>query len=319
MTELVVGADVGGTWTRVAVATREGRVLAEASAGSGNPNVVGLAASTHTIATLVEQVLRGLDGTVTSMVLGMAGGSRLATENDYLRATVPERLGLLPHLVSDLAVAFCSATADPAGYVLVAGTGAVAGRVDGDEVLEQRDGWGWLLGDEGAGFWLGRAAVRSTLAALQLGQDLTALHRSVLQVSGARDHLALVQRCYAEPPIWLARFAPLVSDHARTDDSAADIAAEAVRALEQLLFSLQPAPGAPMVLAGSVIAPRLGQTGPIAEALTSSLTQRLPNPLLLASDGIVGALWMAVRGMVNHDRSVHAQLLSSAGDARKTG
>jgi glucosamine kinase len=48
------------------------------------------------------------------------------------------------------------------------------------------DGHGWLLGDDGSGFWLGREAVRATLRALDAGEPPGHLAGSVLrELAGA--------------------------------------------------------------------------------------------------------------------------------------
>ena len=151
-------------------------------------------------------------------------------DESFLTAVRPAGLPVRPRLVSDLAVAFSSATPAPEGYVLVAGTGAVAGRLVAGELLERRDGWGWLLGDEGSGFWLGREAVRATLARLQSGtKPLGPLAEAVIRLAGSRDPVAIVQLCYANPPVWLSTFAELVARHAE-DPVAAAIADRAADA-----------------------------------------------------------------------------------------
>ena len=131
---------------------------------------------------------------------------------------------------------------------MIAGTGAVAGRVTGSDVADRRDGWGWLVGDRGSGFWLGRAAVQSTLQRPTTVAPLSGLHEAVLTAVGAdldqgryvasRD---LIRVCYAEPPIRLARLAPLVSEYAATDPVASALAD---RSAELLTATLLAAAGA---------------------------------------------------------------------------
>ena len=172
MGEFVVGADVGGTATRVGVADLATGVLALARGGPGNPNSVGLAASAAEIRAVTARALAGSSGEVVAVVVGLAGGTRVAADPQFLAAAVPPEVAVTPVLVSDLAVGFSSATPAERGCMLIAGTGAVAGRLVGEEVEGRRDGWGWLLGDRGSGFWLGRAAVRATLDAFDEGRPL---------------------------------------------------------------------------------------------------------------------------------------------------
>jgi glucosamine kinase len=308
VSDLVVGADVGGTSTRVAVAAlddtveRPAGVLAVAQGGPGNPNLVGVAASAAEIRSATERALADLQGTVVAAVVGLAGGSRAASESGFLTAAVPAGVDVLPVLVSDLAVAFSSATPSPDGCVLIAGTGAVAGRMVGDQLQDRRDGWGWLLGDRGSGFWLGREAVRATLDAMDEGRAPGPLHRAVLSEAAVPDHLSLVHACYTHPPTWLARFAPLVSRWADEDDVAGRIADRAADLLARTLASVAPQPPEPVVLGGSVLA----TPGPIRTRLTSRVPVGLT--LLDAESGLVGATWIAARRLGRHSEQLHHRL-----------
>jgi N-acetylglucosamine kinase-like BadF-type ATPase len=212
------------------------------------------------------------------------------------------------HLVSDLVVAFCSASPDEAGYVLIGGTGAVAGRVDGEEVTTWADGLGWLLGDAGSGFWLGREAVSRTLLALQARSELSPLNRAVVELAGTDDYSRLVSACYADRPTALSRYAPLVSAHVADSPDAAAIVAEAADALAATLIGLAPEPRLPIVLGGSLLS---GPT-PVAGGLRARLSG-LDNPLLPASQPMLGACWLALRSLGISDPLVHARLNASVG------
>jgi len=177
------------------------------------------------------------------------------------------------------------------------------------ELVQQRDGWGWLLGDAGSGFWLGRAAVRTTLDALQRGAPLGPMQREVLTFSGAPGYLELLQICYDSAPTWLAQYSPLVSRHAATDPVAAGLAERAVDRLEQLVFSLDLQPGDPIVLAGSV----LSTAGPVSSGLRARLAGRVDNPVLTSTAGVIGALWLGLGSRVGSAPSVHRTLVASAG------
>lgn len=312
MSDVIVGADVGGSSTRVAAATLDGRVVALAEDAGGNPNAVGPALAAERIRRTTERCLSGLSGVsgpsgrLRAMVIGLAGGSRAATDPALWAAMVPSDLPVRPRLVGDLEVAFASATPAADGYVLICGTGAIAGRLSGDQVVERRDGWGWLLGDEGSGYWLGREAVRSTLRALQRGEPLEPLHRAVLAAAGADGPDALVRHCYDSPPIWLASLAVLLTEHA-ADPAAQQICAAAVERLAALVDSLDLVPGQPLVLAGSVATRR----GPVSTALGDRLAERYANPVLRASNGVIGALWIAARSCGVTSAETHRRLVSS--------
>lgn len=312
MPDLVVGADVGGTSTRVGVATTSGEVVAFAVGGPGNPNSVGVGGSAAQIRFVVAQALADLSGPVVAVVVGLAGGSRVTAEPGFLSAALPDSVPTTAVLVSDLVVAFCSATPAVTGSVLVAGTGAVAGQVQGADLVEQRDGWGWLLGDEGSGFWLGRAAVRATLDALQRQVPLGPLQLDVLATAGVSGYADLLVACYGAAPTWLALFSVLVSRHAEHDPLAAAIADEAAVRLVRLLTSLELHAGDPIVLAGSV----LSKDGPVSRAFHRRLGQLRDvrsgqTSVLSPSSGVVGALWLALSSRGIDAGSVHAELTTT--------
>ncbi len=316
MTQLILGADLGGSSTRVAVASLEDGVLQVATAGPGNPNVVGVDGSAQVLRATADRALVGVPGTVVAAVLGIAGGSRVVTDSAYLAAALPERVSGPRAVVSDLAVAFSSATPARSGCALIAGTGAVAARLDGEELQERRDGWGWLLGDAGSGYWLGQAAVRSTLRALEEGQPLSGLHGDVLADAGARDYVGLLEACYAHPPTWLARFAPLVSRWADADPLAGEIADEAAALLAGTLAGLAPQVGEPVVLAGSVLAHAAGpEPGPVGRRLVTLLPPGLT--LVQGGSGLVGATWIAARRLGLARPELHRQLSETVESAAR--
>jgi len=273
-----------------------------ARAGPGNPNLVGLDGSAAVIRATAERALAGVEGTVLAAVVGLAGGSRAAADPGFLGAALPERAGPDRTLVSDLAVGFSSATPATGGCILIAGTGAVAARVEGDRLRDRRDGWGWLLGDGGSGFWLGREAVRAGLDVLDRGAPVAGLVADVLAAAGAVDHASLLQACYAAPPTWLAGFAPLVSRWAGTDPVAGAIADRAADLLAQTLAGLAPHPSEPLVVGGSVLA----TPGPVRDRFVARLAPGLV-PLAAAS-GLVGATWIAARRAGRAGAELHARL-----------
>lgn len=309
---LVVGADIGGTSTRVGIADLDGRILGVARSGPGNPNTVGPDASAARIRATTEEALESVAGAtgadVVAAALGLAGSTRITDPDGFCVAALPDSVRVPGRLVTDLAVAFCSGTPARDGYVLIAGTGAGASRIVDDHRTERRGAWGYLLGDEGSGFWLGRAAVRATLHALERDEPLGALGRRVQQATGTSGMDDLISACYAHPPAWLADLAVLVSDTADQDPAAAEIAQEGAALLASTLAALAPEPGLPVVFAGSV----LTGSGPITGAVETAVSGLVDGPVLRAGSGLAGALWVAMRDLVDDAPQVHDALAHSA-------
>ncbi|MGK5694788.1 BadF/BadG/BcrA/BcrD ATPase family protein, partial [Streptomyces sp. URMC 128] len=172
---LVIGIDAGGTRTRAVLATADdGHPVGEGAAGPGNALTVPLQQLTEHLAEAVGRAVpEPVRDRVVAVAGGFAGASGTAADEPGRRnasaalTAALHRLGIdagPPVIGSDIEAAFASAPGTPAdGLALVAGTGAVAMRITDRRATVTVDGDGWLLGDDGSGFWIGRAAVRAAL------------------------------------------------------------------------------------------------------------------------------------------------------------
>jgi glucosamine kinase len=317
---LVIGVDAGGSHTRMLVASAAGARVAAAASGGGNPTSCGLDATVQSLRAGLESALFGLDRrAIRDAVLGVAGAAPCMEE---LRAAVADTwralgLGCPFQVVSDLEAAFAAGTPADDGIVLVAGTGAAAAEVRQGRVVRLVDGYGWLLGDDGSGFWLGRESLRACLAAIDGRGRPTVLMEPVLRALGvvdAPDDPTAVRRVkeavYHRPPVALAELAPLVITAAAGGD---EIAVGIVDRAAALLIStaealLRPHPEAleRIVLAGGVlVAP-----GPLSSAVRSGLCDRLGRPPALATDGAAGAAVLALRALTGRPipQAVHERV-----------
>jgi N-acetylglucosamine kinase-like BadF-type ATPase len=66
-------------------------------------------------------------------------------------------------LASDITTSHAGALGGAPGVVVAAGTGAAALALDQEGRSAICDGWGYLLGDEGSGYAIGRAGLASAL------------------------------------------------------------------------------------------------------------------------------------------------------------
>jgi N-acetylglucosamine kinase-like BadF-type ATPase len=309
---LVLGLDVGGTASRAVVVTLAGRLAGQGRAGGGNPTARPPEAAAASVVEAIRIALSEVDPRdVRAGVMGVAGGSRLADPRvaaEFERGWREAGLRCPMNLVADVLVAFVSATTAPSGTVLVAGTGAVAGRIDDRTLTRTADGLGWLLGDEGSAFWLGRAAAREVTRALYAGQPPGLLARLVVdRVLGAGPRpdqpaalaRALVAEVYRQPLAAIPRLAPLVSQAATAGDRPARaIVRGAVGRLVATLAQVRDdTADTPIVLGGSV----LTSTGPIQAAVRRGVARRWSAPVLVATAGAAGAAWLAARTAADLD------------------
>ncbi|RGC67218.1 Glucosamine kinase GspK [Micromonospora sp. MW-13] len=307
---VVVGLDVGGTSTRALAVTLSGNRLGTGRAGGGNPTSHGAERAAGELLAALRGALAGVDpARVRAGTIGLAGAGRLladpAGRAAFDRAWRDAGLRCPYAVHGDALVAYASGTASTAGTVLIAGTGAIAAQVRDLRLDRIADGHGWLLGDAGSGFWLGREAVRRLLADLDAGREPGPLGRRALGELLGGDEVAdrprdtvdaVVQAVTRRPPVELARLAPLVVTSADEGEPvAAELIAEAAAHLAESVARIRPA-GAqdPVVLGGGL----LTADTPLAVAVRRELARRWPGaPLRAAGDGAAGAAWLAARDL----------------------
>ncbi|MEZ0113658.1 glucosamine kinase [Catenulispora sp. EB89] len=170
---LVLGLDVGGTSTRVLAVTPHGVRRGAGRASGGNPTGLGPERAAAALAEAVDQALTGLNpADVRHVVLGLAGGGDLPSGVDMPGGEAFSRVWNSVGVTCpvdyepDALIAFAAGTDAPEGSLVLSGTGAVAIAVKDRAMAERSDGNGWLLGDRGSGFWLGRRMVLAAIAAL---------------------------------------------------------------------------------------------------------------------------------------------------------
>ncbi len=289
---LVLGIDIGGTATRAVVTTLGGTRAGFGRAGAANPVTVPAAEVaanlTAALAAALSTVVAGLFG---AAVAGAAGASRpavLQAAFDTLGVRCPLRV------VGDAVVAFAAGTGKPAGSVLISGTGAIAAEIGDGRIVRTADGLGWLLGDLGSGFWIGRAAAAATARALYRGDPPGPLVRLVTDVVGEREGDPFVTTLHDRPPRELATLAPLVTTAAADGDPAAlYIMDEAADHLFRTICGVrEPGDRTPIVLAGGVLRYCL----PLRAAVHRRLAAAWPEAVLsTAAPGEEGAARLAAR------------------------
>ncbi|MFF4340396.1 N-acetylglucosamine kinase [Kitasatospora sp. NPDC001540] len=267
---LHLGLDAGGSRTRAVLADRAGTVLGRGGAPGANPAGGDPGTALAHLAAAATAALGGRPpGRVAGCAIGLAGHRALPDPAAFAeRCRAALRLDVPVLLVPDSVPALASGgVTDGTGTVLIAGTGAVCVRLDAGRVADRHGGLGWLLGDEGSGFWLGRQALRRAHA--RPGSPLGALVRAHC---AADTPEALLRWAYAGAPRRLAELAAPVCALAATGDpdaraltdSAADHLAALVRATAR--------PGRPLVLSGSVAT----SPGPLRTRLHDLLADLAP-------------------------------------------
>lgn len=286
----LVGVDGGGTGTRARLQSADGRTLGQGQAGPS-----GLSQGADQAWRHIQQAIAAAFGAAglplaqpahCGLALALAGAERSINRQAFLAADPGYALCLLEN---DALGGLRGAFAGGPGRVVSAGTGSVAAARWPDGRTRLIGGWGFPIGDEGSGAWLGVRAMQHAQAAMDGRREAGPLAR------------ALWARCGDTPPALLdwslqsgqkayAELAPLVFDLSETDAQAEALLQAAAAELALLAQALQPEVGEPLPL---VVLGSVGER--LRQRLPESLRAQLVAPRGDAMDGALLRLGQALR------------------------
>lgn len=261
---LVCAVDGGGTKTLAIVMDRAGLERGRAVSGPSNYVADEIDRVVTNVTAAVEQAVQASGATlpIEALWVGLAGIDRPGA-----RDMVAERLASLARevrLTNDAQLLF-GAFPDEVGIGLIAGTGSIALGQDQHGESARAGGWGYLIGDEGSGYDLGRRGIRAAVKAAD-GRGLqTMLLPMLLTHWGVEQPLQLLGPVYGErDKAVIAGCARLVFEAAEAYDpvaarlvqSGAAELASAAGAVEKSLDFYGAA--VPLVLAGSLLVEQEG-------------------------------------------------------------
>jgi N-acetylglucosamine kinase-like BadF-type ATPase len=198
----------------------DGTRTAEASSSGA----VGLA-NTDGVASAMAAIAEATDGwgSVDAICGGLAGLGQGRERAPALATELAARFGTdRVLLTTDMAIAHAGALGGAPGAVLAAGTGAIAMAIAPDGSIHTVDGWGYLLGDEGSGYAIGRAGLAAALHAHDGRSDgSTRLRRLATARFGSLNGLPSLVFAAANPPGLIGGFARDVAEAAHAGDEVA--------------------------------------------------------------------------------------------------
>jgi N-acetylglucosamine kinase-like BadF-type ATPase len=245
----VLGIDAGGTKTVCLLADEHGTVLGSGRGPGANLQASGELEVEKVLHDVMEQAMRGDHARPDAICLGIAGVDR-PDDAEAVRG-IMRRIGFKTPaiVVNDALVALTAGAGSEPGVVIIAGTGSIAYGRTAAAVAARAGGWGYLLGDEGGGFWIGRAALAAVVRQFDGRGPDTQLTDLVLQHMQLGNPSQLIHAIYERgmQRLAVARIAVVVQDALERGDA---VAAEIVgRATSEL------------VVAGSAVIEQLGMRG----------------------------------------------------------
>ncbi len=279
MAEFWMGVDGGGTGTRVVLARPYGEVLARGQAG---PSALGqgIEAAWAQIVLAAQQAFAAaglsFNPNQCAMAAGLSGVHNLAWHDAFVACN--PGFGTLV-LATDATTMLMGAHGGQPGVMVAAGTGSVGEALHPNGTRTSVGGWGFPVGDEGSGAWMGLHAMRLAQAALDGRARTGHLAQAVLQRCGAtRDDLQAW--CAQAGQFAYASLAPLVFACEGQDQDADALITQASQELEVMAHALDPAQTLPVAFCGSV-----------GELLKSRVSHGLQQRMVHAQSGAVeGAL-----------------------------
>jgi N-acetylglucosamine kinase-like BadF-type ATPase len=192
----VLGIDAGGTKTVCLLADEHGAVVAEARGGGANLQASGELQVEKVLHEVMEQAIGDRTMVPAAICLGIAGVDR--PDDFAVVRGVMRRIGYKARIliVNDALVALEAGAPGRPGVVIVSGTGSICYGRNAEGEAARSGGWGYVLGDEGSGYWIGRAALRAVLRQADRRGSSTALTPLLLEHFGVSQPQGLIHAVY---------------------------------------------------------------------------------------------------------------------------
>lgn len=222
----VLGLDGGGTKTVAVVVDEQGNILGQGRTGACNLQNIGVEGVLANLGVCVDECLRSAGLSRTDLGAGVFGVGGLDGPEDlaaYRRVISGLLPGIATAIENDAFIGLYSGTLGRPGIVAVAGTGSIVAGEDETGARGRAGGWGYLFGDEGSAFDIGRRAVIAALHDYDGRGPSTRLSGGLAAEAGVAslpDLLAFAYR-QASPQTWVAGLARQVSEAAEAGDAVA--------------------------------------------------------------------------------------------------
>ncbi len=223
----LLGIDGGGTKTVCLLADENLKVLGRGIGGPSNYLSEGIYTAKMSLRAAVQEALAaaGVDASsVGAVCAGLAGASRprdRQTMQKALREIVP---AARIRVEIDAFIALAGATECRPGVIVISGTGSVAFGVNSAGETARSGGWGFVAGDEGSGFDIGRKGIAEALRHYDGRAGITTIAEKLMREMYLESLEEMIPILYSGPfsPAKIASLFPLILEAAREGDQAAD-------------------------------------------------------------------------------------------------
>jgi glucosamine kinase len=223
-----LGIDAGGSNTRWLLLQENGQVMGTGVVEPINGLIYTPEAKERNITRFQKLLHDVLQVKTPDAVVGGFTGLHPNTEGSALfTALTAKAFGLEPshiYFANDMHIAYAAAFEPGEGVLVYAGTGSVGYHETKTGEVVSAGGYGYLIDDYGAGYWIGHEAIKHVMRAFDdLGHPSdTALAKAVYNILGGDTWKHIVSVIYGENPrSTVAALVPAVAEAARANDQAA--------------------------------------------------------------------------------------------------
>ncbi len=196
----IMAIDAGGTSTKALFTTLSGTDLATASSRPFNLRQRDRDRFRKIMIDLFSKLMDDIQevGLVPDAVMIGVAGAGDKEDRAELKDVIENRWQRsLVRIHHDAFIAHYGAFEGGPGVIVTSGTGSIAfgKNAAGEEI--RAGGWGWLLGDEGSAWWIGREALRSVLSMKEGGRE-TSLSEPILSQLKINDPYEILSVVYKD-------------------------------------------------------------------------------------------------------------------------
>lgn len=160
---ITLGVDVGGTRSKWAVAI-DGAIQQSGQAAPLRKHLF-LEAETHSFESVCREIKLAVPK-VHRVTMGITGVLRNTQQQLTATQVISDVWGIPPtdvNIMSDVELSYASQFQDCDGILISAGTGSIAAFRDKSGGISFIGGKGYLIGDEGSGYWIGAEGIRRSI------------------------------------------------------------------------------------------------------------------------------------------------------------
>jgi N-acetylglucosamine kinase-like BadF-type ATPase len=247
--DIIIGLDGGATTTKCIITDIEGHVLDRAISGPSNIQEGNEEERKRQLKNAINNSLKVVlnlsfkeQFCVRSICLGVAGlsdGSKYHLIKKIVNKLLnPEKI----KIIGDKEITVKGASLDQPSIIIYAGTGSFCYGKDENGNIANVGGWGYIIDDKGAGYDIGRMALRALFRAYDGREKKTQLTSKILKYFSCKSPIELSQKIYSYNLVTkckISKLSVLVTEAAICGDNVAkQILNQASKELAKCVFAL---------------------------------------------------------------------------------